>query len=25
VHGVPITDDRPKGDRTSSTLITPQK
>ena len=23
VHGVPIADDRPKGDRTSSTLITP--
>lgn len=25
VHGVPITDDRPKGDRTSSTLITPRQ
>ena len=24
VHGVPIADDRPKGDRTSSTLITPR-
>ncbi len=25
VHGVPITDDRPKGDKTSSTLITPRQ
>jgi phosphate transport system protein len=24
VHGVPIADDRPKGDKTSSTLITPR-
>lgn len=25
VHGVPIADDRPKGDKTSSTLITPRQ
>jgi phosphate transport system protein len=25
VHGVPLADDRPKGDQTSSTLITPRQ